>query len=251
MNNDAIYIGSDLHDKYLAHFGKGHLDGGKSGRYPWGSGERPRQSEERPRRNLKDLSKSMVAAAGRVGGRVVNMGMTGAKKAVPVVGKVQATESAETKEAMKKRLLARGNVSEILTNADLFTTNELNDFINRQRALSNIKGMVPKKKTFGDRAKNAANAINTLVQVYDTGQKVWARMKPGLEKVGIIEKKPENVSYGSQVARAYLDHIKSVMSQGNVPIDKLNEDLEKYAKLVGNVTKIDAAAHPNKKSGDK
>lgn len=28
---------------WLAHEGKGHLDGGHSGRYPWGSGKRPRQ----------------------------------------------------------------------------------------------------------------------------------------------------------------------------------------------------------------
>ena len=30
---------------YIAHYGVGHLNGGHSGRYPWGSGNRPRQSE--------------------------------------------------------------------------------------------------------------------------------------------------------------------------------------------------------------
>lgn len=29
---------------YIAHYGVGHLNGGHSGRYPWGSGNRPRQS---------------------------------------------------------------------------------------------------------------------------------------------------------------------------------------------------------------
>ena len=31
------------HDNFLAHIGKGHLDGGHSGRYPWGSGDNPYQ----------------------------------------------------------------------------------------------------------------------------------------------------------------------------------------------------------------
>lgn len=30
---------------YLMHYGKGHKDGGHSGRYPWGSGERPKQRD--------------------------------------------------------------------------------------------------------------------------------------------------------------------------------------------------------------
>lgn len=34
------YIGcSEWDDDFIAHYGKGHLDGGHSGRYPWGSGE--------------------------------------------------------------------------------------------------------------------------------------------------------------------------------------------------------------------
>jgi len=33
-------------DNYLMHYGRGHLDGGNSGRYPWGSGENPYQRLE-------------------------------------------------------------------------------------------------------------------------------------------------------------------------------------------------------------
>lgn len=32
-------------EEFIAHHGVGHLDGGNSGRYPWGSGEDPYQSE--------------------------------------------------------------------------------------------------------------------------------------------------------------------------------------------------------------
>lgn len=36
--SDKFIFGVDVSDGYLAHYGKGHLDGGHSGRYPWGSG---------------------------------------------------------------------------------------------------------------------------------------------------------------------------------------------------------------------
>ena len=36
--NDGTYALSEIY-----HYGKGHLDGGHSGRYPWGSGENPKQ----------------------------------------------------------------------------------------------------------------------------------------------------------------------------------------------------------------
>lgn len=36
------YIGMSC-SEFLMHYGKGHLDGGKSGRYPWGSGKNPKQ----------------------------------------------------------------------------------------------------------------------------------------------------------------------------------------------------------------
>lgn len=29
------YIGVDFTGQFLQHYGKGHLDGGRSGRYPW------------------------------------------------------------------------------------------------------------------------------------------------------------------------------------------------------------------------
>ena len=39
------YFGSSkmIEENSIMHYGKGHLDGGHSGRYPWGSGEEPYQ----------------------------------------------------------------------------------------------------------------------------------------------------------------------------------------------------------------
>lgn len=46
MNSELLVAnGMSRVDGYLAHFGKGHLDGGHSGRFPWGSGKDPKQSE--------------------------------------------------------------------------------------------------------------------------------------------------------------------------------------------------------------
>lgn len=43
MNDFRMYQGVDLFSDRLIHYGKGHKDGGNSGRYPWGSGKRPNQ----------------------------------------------------------------------------------------------------------------------------------------------------------------------------------------------------------------
>ena len=47
-----------MSDDYLMHYGVGHLDGGHSGRYPWGSGEDPRQHEGGIRGAIKTLMKA-------------------------------------------------------------------------------------------------------------------------------------------------------------------------------------------------
>ena len=44
-NDFRLYAGVDFSSEFLAHYGVGHDQGGHSGRYPWGSGDRPRQSE--------------------------------------------------------------------------------------------------------------------------------------------------------------------------------------------------------------
>lgn len=41
-NDFRLYQGMDT-SEFLAHYGKGHLDGGNSGRYKWGSGKNPHQ----------------------------------------------------------------------------------------------------------------------------------------------------------------------------------------------------------------
>lgn len=44
-NDFRLYAGVDFSSEFLAHYGVGHLDGGNSGRYKWGSGKNPKQRE--------------------------------------------------------------------------------------------------------------------------------------------------------------------------------------------------------------
>ena len=43
-NDFRMYAGVDFSSEFLAHYGVGHLQGGNSGRYKWGSGKNPKQS---------------------------------------------------------------------------------------------------------------------------------------------------------------------------------------------------------------
>lgn len=54
---------------YITHYGVGHLNGGHSGRYPWGSGARPRQSE--------DLSLHRMAKENLNGAKIRNLNKWG------------------------------------------------------------------------------------------------------------------------------------------------------------------------------
>lgn len=47
-----------MSDDFLMHYGVGHLDGGHSGRYPWGSGDDPRQREGGIRGAVKKLKQA-------------------------------------------------------------------------------------------------------------------------------------------------------------------------------------------------
>ena len=53
-------IYDDLYKDYLAHYGRGHLDGGHSGRYPYGSGDEPYQHASDFLSRIDELKKQKV-----------------------------------------------------------------------------------------------------------------------------------------------------------------------------------------------
>ena len=52
---DDVYVGMLVSRDSLKHYGVGHLNGGHSGRYPWGSGKRPKQSNEKKDSVINDI----------------------------------------------------------------------------------------------------------------------------------------------------------------------------------------------------
>ena len=56
------YVGKDS-DNVLMHYGVGHLDGGNSGRYPWGSGDSPYQRSGDWYSRYKELHKQGLTDA--------------------------------------------------------------------------------------------------------------------------------------------------------------------------------------------
>lgn len=57
-NDFRLYAGMDS-SEFLAHYGVGHDQGGHSGRYPWGSGKRPRQDRGGSRQDERTATTSM------------------------------------------------------------------------------------------------------------------------------------------------------------------------------------------------
>ena len=47
----------EVYDDFIMHYGRGHLDGGHSGRYRWGSGEDPYQHSGDFLARVNDLKK--------------------------------------------------------------------------------------------------------------------------------------------------------------------------------------------------
>lgn len=45
---------------YIAHYGVGHLNGGHSGRYPWGSGKDPKQTEADRKRIYEEKKEKAI-----------------------------------------------------------------------------------------------------------------------------------------------------------------------------------------------
>jgi len=91
-----------MSEDYLAHIGKGHLDGGHSGRYPWGSGENPYQHESWFLNRVKQLKNEgmteseIVEAIGPEAKEVMGIDVTS-------VSQLRARKSIETHELRAAR----------------------------------------------------------------------------------------------------------------------------------------------------
>lgn len=80
----------------------------------------------------------------------------------------------ETVEQKKQRILNSRSAKELYDNADLFTTQELQNAYNRLQLERSISSLVPKEVSKGEQFVNQANHVGKKVnEVADTGMKLY------------------------------------------------------------------------------
>ena len=155
---DQILSTGMNYDSYLEHYGVGHEDGGHSGRWPYGSGERPYQRDPQMQKKVEKFGKE---AAKQDAAKAVGRGVTRAAKATADTARKlakkheenkrkraeeKAKREAEVKEQQRKaredfkaKLIAEGDINQILDNKSMFTDQELNQALARANTLAGLK----------------------------------------------------------------------------------------------------------------
>lgn len=133
----------------LIHIGKKR----RSGRYPWGSGERPYQGEgpsfQKRKRGLLSFGKKKKEA-----------------QLSPIDQKLREAEY----ERAKRKAIKSGTATEVLMFKDSLSVKEMNDAINRITAERKLKEFSQKEKDDGWNAMN--NAMKKVGDVKNWGQTV-------------------------------------------------------------------------------
>lgn len=153
-------------------------------------------------------------------------------------GKGSAETSTETTEEKKARILKSRSAKELYKNADLFTTQELQEAYNRLSLERNIRGLAPaevsKGEKFMDATINWGKKVSNLVQVgtelYSNMEKVRKMIdgEPKAEAPKLTKYKDRDLS---KVSDKELKDIKNRV-QTERDIQKFIEEIEKksYSK---------------------
>lgn len=108
------------------------------------------------------------------------------KKAVQTLKKQKNVDpdkmTDEEKESMKKEVKRSKNIPIMMKYSDLFTTQEINDMANRIQAEQRLKDLNKSQVQKGmDMIKSATNTASTLLNAYDTAQRVVKTSKEIVE----------------------------------------------------------------------
>lgn len=129
---------------FLEHYGVGHLDGGHSGRYPWGSTKRTAQRYRRGSR----------------------------------VNPARFAKKSEEDQAAIKAKIAKDPKS-LYRNSDLFTTSELQNAYTRLNTMQSLRNLSDQKlaqaKKTADVVLGYGNTTLTAVQLVDKIMKAAAK----------------------------------------------------------------------------
>ena len=151
-------------DEYLAHIGMPR----RSGRFPWGSGNRPFQSLEKGKLKAASDSPRHKASSARKRAKEREASLEKARKA--------KADKAEY-EKKKQKALSSGSAAEVLKYKGKLTNKELQEAyqrLNYEKLINEIaKADVEKKKTLIKTFDDVENVVKRTTSYVDTGTKAW------------------------------------------------------------------------------
>lgn len=154
-------------DEYLAHIGMPR----RSGRYPWGSGDRPFQSAEKGKSRgkwQKDSPRHTPSSARKL-----------AKERAASLEKARKAKAEKAEfEKNKKNALEKGSATEVLKYKNYITAKELQDAYSRLNYENLIAGFASKEaqdkaNQFWNKVSSIADKLNKTSTFINNGTNAW------------------------------------------------------------------------------
>lgn len=206
----------------------------RSGRYPYGSGERPYQGEEKSKKPSRKEQREQKKAIKRR-----NEALEKARKAAAEKRRIEKAEAErkEKLEADKERVLREGSATELLKYQGLLTNNELQQALNRVKWTEELKNISAKETKSGfDKIDDVMTKIGKVTGWVNTGTEVASTIN---KMVSAIEKATKDDN--AKRAKAQQDKRKQYV-KSNTTIDNIlkNADVLTGAEVTDLKKKIDA-----------
>jgi len=255
MNSELLVAnGMSRVDDYIAHYGRSVRDGAPvgSGRYHLGSGEDPYQMFTRDREEAPKGLSGVISKLKRHGGGTAT---AAEKKLLKQQLKIQKaefkTKKAEEKRAAKEeaerkkvedlkrqiedkkfKLLRDGNIEKILANREMFSTQELQDAIDRNNKIKMLQSELPKpspKKSLVDKVDGLVGVVGKAAGWIETGAK-FAKAVQTMKNVKNDKKTANTKTLGQQYAEKFLKTLKN-KSLDEVDVDEIKKNMDKIRSV--------------------
>lgn len=139
-------------------------------------------------------------------------------------------EEAEKKKSIEQRkaeVLKSRSAAKLYENADLFTTQELQEAYNRLNLERNIRNLVPEQKSAGKRFVEASNTFSqALGNISKSAGSAYALYKTGQKFLGVDGSSNSNASAKKKVADEFKKAVNDSVD------DKTKSDVKNAAKSV-------------------
>ena len=208
------YIGIDA-TYYLEHYGVGHLNGGNSGRYPWGSGEKGKRRAAKERQKARESLRKGPITAGKV------------VKSIPKYA-VKAYKAG--RKFAVRRFINRSSPQRIYKYRNHLTNEELKEAIERidmQRQISEVNRLEREKAM--KKFEVFFTGLSTAAKYIDTASTLRKSIR---NFRGIGETPKDATPYTTQQAK---DIMKYIETTPGVTQDEFSE----FLKMLNSVSSIE------------